>query len=165
MTRSANPQQSAQAGRSDRWVKIGFLVVAVVIAAVVWKYLQNDTILKSWPEDLGAALADARQTNRRVLVFFISNPPNTDAVRTANDTIAKPQNQKAIQEGNFARVKVTVNSPDSDLARRYKLTRLPTMMILAPDGTELNRREGVVGEVPFRHGFLDLAEIQGPTKK
>ena len=71
---------------------------------------------------------------------------------------------RAIQDGKFARVKVTVNSLNSDVARQYKLTHLPTMMILAPDGKELNRREGVVGEVPFVHGFLDLTEIEAPRK-
>jgi hypothetical protein len=164
MTQSAKHRQSSQAGRSDRWVKIGFLVVAVVIGTVIYLYLQNDTLLKGWPEDLSAALADAKQTNRRVLVVFVGNPPNADAVRNADFALGKPQNQQAIQDGKFARVKVTVNSLDSDLARRYNLNRLPTMMILAPDGSELNRREGVVGEVPFLHGFLDLTEVEAPRK-
>jgi len=164
MTQSAKHRQSSQAGRSDRWVKIGFLVVAVVIGTVIYLYLQNDTLLKGWPEDLSAALADAKQTNRRVLVVFVSNPPNADAVENAKYALGKPQNQQAIQDGKFARVKVTVNSLDSDLARRYNLNRLPTMMILAPDGSELNRREGIVGEVPFVHGFLDLTEVEAPRK-
>ncbi len=164
MTQSTKHRQSSQAGKSDRWVKIGFLVVAVAVGIWIYMYLQNDTLLKGWPEDLSAALADAKQTNRRVLVFFIGNPPNTDAVWMAGNTLDKSQNKTAIEQGRFARVKVVVNSLDSDLARRYKLTRLPTMMILAPDGSELNRREGKVGEVPFLHGFLDMAEIEAPRK-
>jgi hypothetical protein len=163
MTQSAKHRQSSQAGRSDRWVKIGFIVVAVVGAALTYGLFQTkESFLPKWLTNLSAALADAKQKNHRVLVFFIGNPPNTEAVWMANNTLAKPQNQRAIQEGRFASVKVVVDSLDSDLARRYKLTRLPTMMILAPDGKELNRREGVVGEVPFVHGFLDLTEIQGP---
>jgi hypothetical protein len=164
MTQSAKHRQSSQAGRSDRWVKIGFLIVAVVIGTVIYLYLQNDTLLKGWPEDLIAALADAKQTNRRVLVVFVGNPPNADAVQNASFALGKPQNQQALQDGKFARVKVTVNSLNSDVARQYKLTHLPTMMILAPDGSELNRREGIVGEVPFVHGFLDLTEIEAPRK-
>ncbi len=164
MTDSAKNRQSPQAGKSDRWVKIGFIIVAVGIAAAIWLYLQTETFMKGWPEDLNAALADANQTDRRVLVVFISNPPNTDAIRNADIALGKPKNRQAIQDGKFARVKVVVNSLDSDLARRYKLTRLPTMMILAPKGNELNRREGVVGEVPFLHGFLDLTEIELPKK-
>jgi thioredoxin-related protein len=165
MAESKEHRQSSQAGRSDRWVKIGFLVVTVVIATVIWKYLQTETFLKGWPEDLSAALADAKQTDRRVLMVFVSNPPNADAVRNADFALGKPQNKAAIQEGKFARVKVVVNSLDSDLARQYKLTHLPTMMILDPNGKELNRREGVVGEVPFLHGFLDLTEVQEPKKQ
>ena len=164
MTQSAKHRQSSQAGRSDRWIKIGFLVVAVVIGIWIYTNLQNDTLLKDWPEDLSAALADVKQTNRRVLVVFVGNPPNADAVRNADFALGKPQNKAAIQEGKFARVKVVVNSLNSDVARRYKLNRLPTMMILAPDGSELNRREGIVGEVPFLHGFLDLTEVEAPRK-
>jgi len=36
------------------------------------------------------------------------------------------------------------------------------MMVLDANGNELNRREGFIGEVPFRHGFLDLAQIEAP---
>lgn len=165
MTDSTGNRKSPQAGRSDRWVKIGFIIVAVVVGIWIYTNLQNDTLLKDWPENLNAALADANQTNRRVLVVFISNPPNDDAFKNAKYAFGKPQNQRAIQDGKFARVKVTVNSLDSDLARRYKLTRLPTMMILDAKGNELNRREGVVGEVPFLHGFLDLTEVQEPKKQ
>jgi hypothetical protein len=165
MVESNENRRSKKAGRSDRWVKIGFLVVAVVGAALTYGLFQTkESFLPKWLTNLSAALADAKQTDRRVLVIFIGNPPNTEAVWMANNTLAKPQNQRAIQEGRFASVKVVVDSLDSDLARRYKLTRLPTMMILAPDGKELNRREGKVGEVDFSHGFLDLTEVQAPWK-
>jgi hypothetical protein len=165
MTQSARHCQAPRAGRSDRWVKIGFIVVAVAVGIWIYMNLQNDTLLKGWPEDLSAALADAKQTNRRVLVIFISNPPNADAIWLAENTLAKPLNKTAIQEGKFARVKVSVNGLDSDLARRYTLTRLPTMMVLDAKGNELNRREGRIGEVPFLHGFLDLTEVQEPKKQ
>ena len=164
MTQSTKSPQPTQAGKSDRWVKVGFVIVAVVIGTMIYKYLQTETFMKGWPEDLNAALADAKQTNRRVLAVFVSNPPNEEAVQNAKIALGKPQNQQAIQKGGFARVKVVVNSLDSDLARRHHLTRLPTIVVLAPDGKELNRREGVVGEVPFLHGFLDLTEIELPKK-
>ncbi len=165
MTPSAKSDQSAKTGRSDHWINIGFLVVALIAAGLIYGFFQTkESILPSWPEDLNAALARAKQTDRKVLVLFMANPPGPDSVFMASVTLSKSQNQQAIQNGKFARVKVIVNSLDSDLAHRYKLTRLPTMMILAPGGNELNRREGRVGEVPFLHGFLDLTEIQAPDK-
>ena len=51
-----------------------------------------------------------------------------------------------------------------DLAKRYKLTKLPTMVILDANGKELNRREGFIGEVEFRRGFLDLTKIEAPPR-
>jgi len=40
----------------------------------------------------------------------------------------------------------------SELASRYRLKHLPTMMILGPDGKELDRREGIIGQ-------LELGEV------
>jgi hypothetical protein len=164
MTESKENRRSERAGKSDRWVKVGFVMVAAVVGTWIYMSFQTETFMKGWPEDLNAALADANQTNRRVLAVFISDPPNAEADENAKFALGKPHNQQAIQDGKFARVKVTVNSLNSDLARRYKLTHLPTMLILDAKGNELNRREGIVGEVPFMHGFLDLAEIHGPGK-
>ena len=165
MTQSAPHRQSPRTGKSDRWVKIGFVMVAAVVGIWIYINFQTETFMKGWPEDLNGALADANQTNRRVLAVFISNPPNAEAVENAEYAFDKPLNKAAIEKGKFARVKVTVNNLDGDIARQYQLTHLPTMMILAPDGKELNRREGVVGEVPFLHGFLDLTEVQEPKKQ
>ncbi len=165
MTQSKQPRQSTQAERSDRIVKLGFLVATIVGAGMVYWFLQTDeTFLKGWPADLDAALARAKETDGRVLALFAGNPPSTGAVSMSRTTLAKPQNKKAIADGKFIRVKVAADSPASDLSKRYGITKLPTTIIFDADGKELNRREGFVGEVAFRHGFLDMANIQTPTK-
>ena len=48
-------------------------------------------------------------------------------------------------------------------ATTYRLRRLPTLMVLDAGGREKNRREGPVGEVDFRDGFLDLRAVRRPS--
>jgi len=135
---------------NDRRAKMVFLVVALVIAGVVYFLFQSgDVILRSWPADFNAALADANQTGREVLAVFVSNPPNDDSVFVATKTLVKPKNKRAIEAGKFARVKVVVNDLNGPLAKKYKLTKLPTIMVLDSKGQEIARAEGRVGEVPF----------------
>ena len=165
MTQSQQPRQSASAGRSDRRVKIGFLLAALLAAGLIyWLFQTGATVLKSWPIEFDKALAGAKKTDRRVLAIFMSDPPGATAVRLAQTTLSKGQNQKAIRDGKFSRVKVLTNSLSGDLAKRYKLTSLPTMIVLDANGNELNRREGFIGEVDFRHGFLDLTKIEAPAR-
>jgi hypothetical protein len=73
----------------------------------------------------------------------------------ANTTLAHGQNVQAMKA--FIRVKVELDSLESDLAKEYELESLPTWLILTPNGEVLKRREGFIGEVPFRNEFLSVA--------
>jgi len=149
---------------ADMRGKLVFFVVAVVLAGVVYWYLQQGrAILRDWPDDLGKALHQARAEDRKVLAFFISSSPGETTSRMARTTLRKSHNQRAIATGGFLRVKVSLDpSLKSDTARRYRIAKLPTMLVLDADGKELNRREGMIGEVPFRSGFLDCTEVVEP---
>jgi hypothetical protein len=149
--------------RPDRWVKLGFLVVALVVAGVLVVRSRSKPLLPDWDDDLPAALTQARQGDRKVLVMFHGSPPGETARRLATTTLRKEDNLRAIRDGKFLRVEVTLpTSLDSDAARRYRIRKLPTMLILTPSGQEWNRREGMIGEEPFRRGFLDGSEIVKP---
>jgi len=92
MTQSQQPRQSPPAGRSDRRIKIGFLLAALLAGGLIyWLFQTGETFLKSWPMNLDDALARAKQTDRRVLAFFTSDPPGADALRLAKTTLAKGQ--------------------------------------------------------------------------
>lgn len=150
MTEETNNGERAPE-RSDKTAKLIFTAVALVIGVAVYMFLQagGDEILDSWPADLDAAQARARQADRRVLAVFVSNPPNADCVFVASKTLAKAQNRKAIEAGNYTRVKVVVNDLEGPRALKYKLTVLPTIIVFGPDGGEVLRAEGKIGEVPF----------------
>ena len=148
-------------GRADRWVKLGFVAAAAIAAVAIIFVMRERGVLPDWSDNLDAALRTAGEGNRKVLVIFLSQPPGEITRQLATGTISK--NRKAITDGEFVCVKAVVPaSLDSDLARRYRIRTLPTMLILTPDGKEWNRREGMIGELPFRTGFLDGSKIEKP---
>jgi hypothetical protein len=64
--------------RKDRG-KLIFLATVVVAVVLVYISQQSGAELPKWPGDLPTALVKAKQENRKVLVFFASNPPSEDA--------------------------------------------------------------------------------------
>ena len=97
-----------------------------------------------------------------VVAFFVSSPPSETAKTIQRRRIPKRDNQKALKEGNFITVVVSLEDGlNSELAKKYEIKELPTLMVLKPDGTERNRHEGMIGEVNFRQDFLNYK----PTKE
>ena len=148
--------------RRERRTKIIFLLITLLIVAVIYKLQRTDTRLAGWSKDLNASMTQAVRENRPLLVLFDSDPPSTTSRNLVATTIEK--NIKYIDDGKFICVAVSVDTGLKDpVSRRYRLSLLPTMLIIGPDGIEKNRREGIIGEVPFRQGFLDCKEVHGPT--
>ncbi|MCK4602391.1 MAG: hypothetical protein KAU28_07980, partial [Phycisphaerae bacterium] len=114
-------------------------------------------------KDLDAAMEQAADEKRPLLVFFMGSPPSDTTHRLAKGTLGRPGNIRAIRKGDFLCI-VAKTSLKSDLATKYKITTLPTLLILSPAGKEQNRREGFIGEVDFRNGFLDLKKVNKPEE-
>jgi len=160
----ASPEQTnPPAPRKDRWVKRLFLLATVAAVVAVYLLQRSGPGMPDWPGDLPAVLVRAKAENRPVLVFFHSSPPSATAQRLASTTIV--MNAAAIQKGRFLTARVAVPGLGSDIARQYRLTELPTLILLDRSGKETNRRTGFVGEVPFRSGFLDNKDVQAPPAR
>ena len=159
-------RQGSPPGKSkiDRWVKIGFLLAAFTVIVIVSVKMRNPTI-PGWRTDLEQAIKQARLENRKIVIFFMSKPPGATDRWIQDNILNKKNNRNAISEGNYLAV-TTQLSPalDSELAKRYKITKLPTLLLLDPEGRELNRREKTVGEVEFRNGFLDCKVVHRPGR-
>ena len=152
--------------RRDRRVKLGFLAVLLVVGAVVWLIQRRPpaALTKGWPDDLDKALAQAGSENRPILAFFTGQPLSATARWLLRGTLARPENKKAIAKGRFIKVRVALDrSLTSELAQRYQIKSLPTMLVLEPDGKERNRRTGRIGEVSFRNDFLSGKDVQKPS--
>jgi len=157
-----NKAQSTPARRParDRWIKLGFVLVAGAIVIYLVRS-HRGPLLEGWGKDLDKALEQGRKENRRIVVFFMSRPPGDTDRWLKEKILGKAGNRKALEDGKFIRVQAQVDTDlKSELAARYKLRELPTFMVLDPQGKELNRREGKIGELDFRNGFLDCTIIQ-----
>ena len=162
-TTMSTQQPNPSARGKDRWVKRIFLLATVAAVVAVYLLQRSGPGMPDWPGDLPAVLVRAKAESRPVLVFFHSSPPSATAQRLATTTILK--NAAAIRKGRFLTARVAVSGLGSDLARQYRLTELPTLILLDPSGKETNRRTGFVGEVPFRNGFLDNKDVQAPPAR
>lgn len=149
---------------SDRRGKLVFLgVIAIVAILVYFNQRQPPSQAEQWPNDIDAAFKQAKVTNRRVLAFFMGDPPSQATRDMLTKTLAQPGNIDAIVNGKFIKVKIVLaGGLKSDLADQYKITSLPTMVIFDHNGNELNRRRGFIGELPFRRNFLSLETIEKP---
>ena len=153
---NSNDQAIDSKRRRDRG-KLIFGNVAVVAVALVYILQLSGAELPDWPDDLPAALAQAKKEDRRVLVFFAGNPASENARNMSRKTLDK--NMKHIKRGKFLTVLLQVKKTDA-VAKKYSISALPTFLLLDGDGKELNRRTGFVGQAAFHGGFLDCTVVK-----
>lgn len=147
----------------NRKAKLVFLALAVGLAVVVWLSQLRGPMLPGWEDDLEAALKRGAQENRRVLILFLGDPPNQTTRGLAKKVLDQPASREAIQKGNFIRVRAELQSSlKSSLAKKYRIRTLPSLVIISPEGKELNRREGNVGFADFWGDFLNCTRIVKP---
>ena len=144
--------------------KLVFVLVMIALMAVIYFTRQRgQTILPDWPDNIDRVLEQAAKEDRKVLALFMSSPPNQLTKQLADTTIHK--NKGNIAKGKFLPVKIVVSVALTDnLSKRFNIKKLPTMLILSPAGEELNRGEGLIGQVDFGKGFLDLTKINKPQQ-
>ena len=116
----------------------------VGLAAVVCLSQLRGPMLPGWEDDLEAALKQGAQENRRVLILFLGDPPSQTTRGLAKRVLDQRASREAIQKGNFIRVRGKLQSSlKSSLAKKYRIRTLPSLVIISPEGKELNRREGM----------------------
>ena len=146
-TPSAAPAPAkAPPKRRDRHVKLLFLVLAlgVVVWLVIRQYL--GPMPPGFGRDLPKALQQAAAENRNVVVLVDSRPPSHDGERIVTFTMRKPKNREALAKANVIGVRTTPNNP---ALQDYKVTDVPTMLLLDGQRKQIARREGFVGETDF----------------
>ena len=109
----------------------------------------------AWRTDLDAALAEARSTNKRVLVDFSADwCPPCQAMK--HDVWPHPQVEKAISAG-FVPVLVDADR-DTVLADRYQVASIPTILLLDTDGRVARRNNGFLSRSGMLRFLADEAE-------
>lgn len=152
MSQSDSPQagQARKKSSTDRWVKLGFLAVVVVVAAAVYiRGWAGSSPGQQWRSDLEAALAEAKKSNRPVLVLFRGEALDEDTNFVMGEKGLKQSSvNREVKEGNYLCVEVKLDRAlTSTAAVKYKLTKLPTVIVLSAEGKVLQRESGRVGHV------------------
>lgn len=137
--------------------KIGnkvFLVIILVAIAGVYLHQRKGITLRGWGDDIKQGFTDAKSGNKVLVVFFTRKPPSDVARKIAKRTTMTENRKLMLESGKYVPVYITT-SLGSDMAKKYKLTKLPTLIAFHANGKERNRHEGNIGEVPFRADFLE----------
>jgi len=144
--------------------KVGLIFLAIAIIAVVTiQYLQRSLAAPSgWIDnDLPEAMRQAKQRSANIVVLFVAKPPTEIDRWITTKTLSEEANMKALEDGNFVAVMVRVSGNQrAQYAEEFSVHTFPTTLILSPDGEELNRKEGKIGETDFRDVFLVAAARQ-----
>jgi len=154
-SQTAGPNAGSPAparGKAERYVKLGFLVV--VLAVVGWLIARQylGTSLTGWSGDLNAALQQAARENRRIVALTYDSPNDLEYEKM-RENVAKLGNAKALEEAGVIKVHTRLAMSDP-LAVKYKVSRFPATLLIAPDGTLITCWTGYIGEVAFRKEFL-----------
>ncbi len=145
--------------------KIIFALAIAGLLVLAWKLSRGTPPNLDWPENFPQALQQAKAENRRVLVQVTASTPGENERKMNDQVLSKDENVKAIEEGRFILTKVIVLLTfDDAFSREHQIRKVPTWLILDSQGNELNRREGYIGEIAFRKGFLDCQEVVQPGK-
>jgi hypothetical protein len=138
----------------DRRVKIGFLIVFLAAAATIvyWTWL-GESLGSEWGDDLDKAFAEARSATppKKLVVFVRSFPDSYEGQEMIRGTLKKPKSRKDLQA--FVKVQLRLDA-DAAWAKKYGVTKAPTMLVLSADGKKFHKQEGRIGEIDFVKVFL-----------
>jgi hypothetical protein len=149
---ASDPAAAPPTTKTDRYVKLGFLIVTVGI--VGWLIVQPHISfpMRGWDTDLQAALTQAAAESRSVVAMVYDSPQNL-AYSKLREVVSKAGNREAMQKANVICVHVRLDS-DDPLAKQFEIKEFPTTLLIGSDGKAISRWTGYIGEVAFRQEFL-----------
>jgi len=138
----------------DKRVKLGFLVLAIVGAVLIYLHQRQDPQL-GWPTATAPMLDKARADARPVVVFFMPHKPDGETRKMIALSLLHGMTQKQLKKLNYVTALVLDTKMTSSLAKRFKVEKLPTLVIISPKGEQY--KENVTGFV----GPAALKEMLG----
>ena len=134
-------------------------VVAILLAlSRVEGLLFQDAAKVDWKKDYDAALQDAKKDGRFVVVVF--GGPDCPPCAKMHDTTFK--DKAVVEHVNKTYVNVYVHLDGSNpVAKQFGVEAIPTIFVVAADGTRVRKWEGYVGPEEYRKG-LDSATAAYP---
>jgi thiol:disulfide interchange protein len=153
----ANPTDPATASRWPwRFVLlVAVLFAAVVIAGQVRRGGGQDRV--AWGNSFDQATVKATEASKPLLVLFTADW--CPACKQLKAWVLSDQGVADAIEAGFVPIKVDLTEeglPDRQVAERYGVQSIPTLLTLTPDGQTISRSLGYVDKAELL-GWLDTA--------
>ncbi|MDY6914588.1 MAG: hypothetical protein SVT52_09055 [Planctomycetota bacterium] len=153
--------QSRPAAKSkrDRWVKLGFLVAVLLVAAVVYFSHRKEPGLESWETCLDSGLQQAKQNQTKVIVFFTRQPMGYWDKRMVKKCMQMGPTTRVLRHLGYVTVHLTIQANRQEV-ERFEVMDTPTVLLLDANGKLLKRHTGFMNDISFCNQFLGLSAKQ-----
>ncbi|MCC7406561.1 MAG: thioredoxin family protein [Phycisphaeraceae bacterium] len=121
------------------------LVIAFLLVFLGWRTLGRPTDRVAWAQDVQAVMAQAQTQNKPVLMSFTADWCGPCQQLKAR-AFSRPEVAETISRLVLP-LKIDLTTPSAagaELCQRYQIEGTPTLLLLAPDGSEISRRVGVI---------------------
>ncbi|MHC1563918.1 MAG: thioredoxin family protein [Candidatus Hecatellaceae archaeon] len=127
---------------------LSIAIIVVIVAAALWststiflgrgeRYQAGKIVWVRYEE----AWTAAKKLNRPVMLYFHSD--RCPACKLLEKDVFGDEETASFLNGNFVCASVNVDKPEGmDLARKYKVLVLPTVIFLSPSGEQLDKIYG-----------------------
>ncbi len=122
-----------------------------VLAASLFVHASLSLAAEGWSDDFQAAMAQAKKENKPVLVDFTGSDWCGWCMKLQKDVFTKPafksyaKDNVVLVEADFPQNKQlskATQEQNAKLQEKYKVDGYPTLVLLSPDGKELDRNVG-----------------------
>jgi YHS domain-containing protein/thioredoxin-related protein len=134
----------------SRYVALGASAFAVVASVSVIAVAQAPVIGVNWRTNYDAAMVEAAQTNRFVLLHFTTR--TCGPCKMLDQTVFNQPQVGAAIEQHYVPLRIDADAAKA-LAGRYRIDRVPTQIIVTPDGNPVanppipDKPEAFVGQL------------------
>jgi len=158
---SASPPKAAGPSR-DRWVKFAFLVVALAAAGAIYLLQRKNPEMPGWGADLKQSLAAAAENDKKVVVVFTNSPMSKEDRDLVTSALTRGSSRDVLIYLKYPCVHLTAKANQAEMDK-YKVRKLPTVLLLDSAGREVKRREGFMTNITFCTEFLEKAASDLPA--
>ena len=154
--------------RKDRLAKLGFLAVALAVAAFIYTQQRRDPEMRKWGwgRDLQRAIQQAETDDSKVVVAFTRRPMNHEDRKLVTRGLTFYKSRAVLDHLKYPKVHLD-NKTHKGLFAEYGVTETPVVMLLDGAGKVLRRYDGFMTDIAFCNDFLKTshASITGPADR
>jgi len=149
--------------RTDRRVKIGFLIVALAVAVFVYKQQRRDPEMRKWGwgRSLDSALAQAAQKDTKIVVAFTGRPMSHEDRKLVTRGLTYSKSRMVLDHLKYLKVHLD-DKTHKPLFAKYGVTRTPVVLLLDSSGKVLKRHDGFMTDITFCNDFLETPYVSIP---